>query len=836
MDRSRASVVLVNYRSPDHTLAAIEGLRALDWPNEDLEIIVVDNASGDGSAQRLRKEAGGALVIASDTNLGFAGGCNLGVERATGDLVAFLNNDARPDPNWLSAAVAAIRADASIGCVASKILDWDGVETDFVASGMSFDGQGYKFRVGLPDHPAFDEATDVLFASGAAMIMPTALFRSLGGFDDRFFMFFEDVDLGWRTWLAGYRVRYLPSSIAYHRHHATMERYGTWFERYLLDRNALFTIYKNYSDATLERALPAALLLTARRATSLGGHDRHQLDLECAPSLDDVDRIAVSKHTVAGFDAIDSFLEHLPSLTQSRREIQESRVRSDAEIEPLLVWPLHPNVPTPDYREGFDAVVEAFRLEEAFSGRRRIVIATADTLTSRMAGPAIRAWHLAKALSLEHEVILTTKSYCDISHPRFQCRGGSTADDWRELEQWCDVIIFQGFLLHDHPWLVDSNKVIVVDLYDPFHLEQLELSRHDTFEQRSLEIGQSVRVLNEQILRGDFFLCASDKQRDFWLGQLSAMQRVNPSVYDRDESLERLIAVVPFGVSDESPVRSGPGIRGVVPGIGPDDKVLIWGGGIYNWFDPLTLIRAVDALRKRVPEVRLFFLGTKHPNPDVPEMRVAWEAQQLASELGLLGSHVFFNEGWVPYEERQNYFLDADIGVSTHLDHVETQFSFRTRVLDYFWTSLPVVSTHGDTLGSLIEHRGLGLTVPAEDVAALEEALHRMLTDEELVQTCRANVDRIAEELRWTHVLEPVVEFCRRAERAPDALVHQPILDPRPGLIAAHLPDSRIVQRVAAKLQQVRAALREGGPLLVARKAIRWTRTKALTLVGERTA
>src|SRR5206468_8785633 len=101
----------------------------------------------------------------------------------------------------------------------------------------------------------------------------------------------------------------------------------------------------------------------------------------------------------------------------------------------------------------------------------------------------------------------------------------------------------------------------------------------------------------------------------------------------------------------------------------------------------------------------------------------------LATELGLTGTHVFFNEGWVPYEERQNYLLEADIGVSTHLDHVETAFSFRTRILDYLWASLPIVATEGDSFATLIEAEGLGLTVPAQDVGALETALLPLLDD-----------------------------------------------------------------------------------------------------------
>lgn len=818
------SVVLVNYRSAADVLTAIEGLRGLDWPSEKLQVIVVDNASGDGGVEVLRAGAPEVELIESPTNLGFAGGCNLGVAAAQGEYVAFLNPDARPDRLWLRAAVEVLQADTTVGCVASKVLDWDGTHIDFVAGGMSYEGQAYKLHAGQPVPEGTDDPTDVLFATGAAMVMPTHLYRHLGGFDERYFMFFEDVDLGWRTWLAGFRVRYVPRSLVFHRHHVTMKSYGSWYERYLLARNALYTIYKNYGDENLARILPAALLLSIRRATSIPELDRHQLDLARGASDDgDSDTVAVPKDTMAAVYALDTFLEELPALEAERRRIQSSRVRGDRELIHLFNQPFLPTLGVPDYVQAFNEAASVFGIDQALTRRRRVIVATSDVLTPRMAGPAIRAWQMARELSGEHDVRLVTSARCEVGHNSFECRGDVGPEDWAELEAWCDVIIFQGFLLHQVPSLITSSKVIVVDLYDPFHLEQLELSRNEPMGQRILEVGESVRVLNNQIRRGDFFLCASEKQRDFWLGQLSAMQRVNPLVYEQDESLEQLLTVVPFGVDDAPPKRTGPGIKGVVPGIGVDDKVLIWGGGIYNWFDPLTLIRAVDQLKARVPEVRLFFLGTKHPNPDVPEMRVAWHARQLAESLGLLGAHVFFNEGWVPYDERQNYFMDADVGVSTHLDHVETAFSFRTRVLDYFWTSLPVVCTGGDTLAALIEDRRLGLTVPAEDADALEEALYRVLTDDAFAEQCRKNVAEVAEEFRWSETLKPLVEFCGRAERAPDVMEAQPPLHQPPLLGVTDL----VLGSLRRKLAGLRQARREGGVKMVARRGGGWGWRKA---------
>lgn len=401
------------------------------------------------------------------------------------------------------------------------------------------------------------------------------------------------------------------------------------------------------------------------------------------------------------------------------------------------------------------------------SQTRNILIVTSDSLAVRMAGPAIRAFEMAKALSSVANVKLASTVHSSLSHPNFEVFHASLSR-LREAVDWADVIVFQGHLLAMHPWLKDSKKVIVADIYDPMHLEQLEQGKDRSWDDR-VSLGLDVvSVLNDQILRADFMVCASEKQRDFWMGQLAGMGRINPATYDQDASLRQLLDVVPFGLDATPPEQTRHAIKGTVPGIGEHDKVILWGGGIYNWFDPLTLIRAVASLVERRPNVRLFFLGVTHPNPNVPTMRMSLDAQRLARELGLLGSVVFFNEGWVPYDDRANFILDADVGVSTHLDHLETAFSFRTRILDYLWASLPVVSTAGDTFADIIQSNQLGRVVPPGDIDALDAALESVLFDDEEHALIVERVSTFAKTMTWVRVLEPLVDFCLNGERAPD--------------------------------------------------------------------
>jgi len=401
---------------------------------------------------------------------------------------------------------------------------------------------------------------------------------------------------------------------------------------------------------------------------------------------------------------------------------------------------------------------------------RRITVATADVLGPRMAGPAIRAWHIATALAEEHDVRLVTTGACTLEgQGRLQVDGVDEAG-LRIAANWCDVLVVQGWILAGRPQIITTDKIIVCDVYDPMHLEQLEQGKDEGAHNWRRAVHGSTVALNEQLHRGDYFICASEKQRDFWLGQLAALGRLNPATYAQDDTLRRLIDVVPFGTSEAPLSADRSAVRGVLPGVDDTSKVILWGGGVYNWFDPLTLIRAVHRLHQRLPEVRLVFMGLAHPNPDILQMRVAVQAQALAAELGLTGTVVHFNEGWVPFDQRQEFLRDADVGVSTHFDHLETEFAFRTRILDYLWAGLPIVSTAGDSFAVLIELHGAGIVVPPVDEEALELALERLLTDDELAASCRAASLALGTTFRWSEVLTPLLEFCRTAERSPDLL------------------------------------------------------------------
>jgi glycosyltransferase involved in cell wall biosynthesis len=321
-----------------------------------------------------------------------------------------------------------------------------------------------------------------------------------------------------------------------------------------------------------------------------------------------------------------------------------------------------------------------------------VLLVSNEPVGRTMAGPGIRYRQFALQLSDRFDVTLVIPNDPDEDLPGVRVVRASDLGHrgFGRLAQSVDAVVAQQLTIATMERLARRGARVVYDLYDPLLFEALAYHQGD--DDISDYAGSLSRAaMLKQILAlatGSAFLCASDRQRDLWLGVLSSLGRIGFGEYAEDPSLKRLVTVVPFGIEPEPPHGESPALKGVRPGIGESDRVLLWGGGVWNWLDPLTPIRAVAELAERRDDVHLVFLGIRHPSPRVPEMQMARAAVDLARNLGVLDSKVHFNFDWVPYAERARFFLDADLGISAHFDTVETRFAFRTRLLDYFWANL----------------------------------------------------------------------------------------------------------------------------------------------------
>jgi len=400
-----------------------------------------------------------------------------------------------------------------------------------------------------------------------------------------------------------------------------------------------------------------------------------------------------------------------------------------------------------------------------------------DVAGEKMAGPGIRAWELARCLAQKFKVILAVPDYSYksagpsiLKNIDFEVVEYSLSDSglMEEIGKKSCIIIIQGYILSKFPVLKTLPAHLICDLYVPFPLETLFIHQKKlpSLKDREYIHAKDLGVYNDQMTHGDHFLCANIRQRDLFAGSLLSLNRINPRYLDRSHVLDNLISVVPFGISGDDPEEMERGERDVLrekfPQIERDSVVFLWGGVISNWFDPLTLIKAVENAASKNPKIKLVFLSTQHANPLLPGLDMAKEAVSLSDSLGLTDKHVFFNYEWVDYQRRGHYFRAADIGVSIHINHFETYYSFRTRILDYLKYELPIISTQGDYFSELVEKKELGMTVGSKDLDELSRAVLKMSRDSEQRQKMKQRIKKMKKEFYWEKASEPLVRYCEQ--------------------------------------------------------------------------
>jgi GT2 family glycosyltransferase len=241
----RFSVVIPNWNGKHFLQTCLDALRAQTYP--DLEVIIVDNASQDGSQDFIRTYYPEVRLIELPENRGFTGACNAGMEVADGEFVALLNNDTEADPHWAQAVVDGFSRYPDAGMIASRMMLFD--------ERQKFHAAGDFYRVdGLPgnrgvwqvDEGQFNREEYVFSACGGASIYRRRLLDEVGFLDDDFYFSVEDIDLGWRAQIAGYRCVYIPDALVYHKLSATG---GGTTASYYVGRNTLFVLIKDYPGA-----------------------------------------------------------------------------------------------------------------------------------------------------------------------------------------------------------------------------------------------------------------------------------------------------------------------------------------------------------------------------------------------------------------------------------------------------------------------------------------------------------------------------------------------------------------------------------------------------------
>ncbi len=310
------SVVIPNWNGLRFLPVCMDALAKQTYPH--IEIIVVDNASSDGSQAYLRENHPNVKLIELPTNRGFTGACNAGIAAAQGEYISLLNNDTEVDPNWAAAVVDAFKRHPEAGSVASKMLLFD--KRDHIHTVGDFfttDGRAGNRGVWQKDEGQFDREEYVFSACGGSSAYRRVMLDQIGALDDDFFFSGEDVDLGWRAQLAGWRCLYTPHGIVYHHLSATG---GGVTASYYDGRNLIAILVKNF-PAELWRKYRADIL----RA-------QWKLAAEAVRAWRGKAARARLRGMLAG-------LLLIPRMLKKRRAIQANRRATAAEIEAALTVP-----------------------------------------------------------------------------------------------------------------------------------------------------------------------------------------------------------------------------------------------------------------------------------------------------------------------------------------------------------------------------------------------------------------------------------------------------------------------------------------------------------------
>jgi GT2 family glycosyltransferase len=387
----KASVMLVSWNGREHLETCLDALADQHAPDLPYDIWVLDNGSTDGTVDWLRTRHPSVRVVSSPVNLGFCAGYNRLAAATDADVMVFLNNDTRPERNWLGELIASIaEGPADVAGAAGVMVDWSGERLDYGRGVMTFDGHAFQLDSGRPLQDVIlpGPGEEQLFACAGNMIVRRQSFLGAGGFDEQFFAYYDDVDLGWRLWSGGERIISAPRAVARHRAAASSDRLGMHNRGFLFERNAFLTAYKNYDAALWEKMMPALMLTLISRTTAFltgnnpqgaalavdpfaataasangrgthaGGVPGNGAPIDTANRLDLLHRLQrfagfsrarqspASVHpilsdglTVAQVRALTWLTRNMDGAAERRRHVQSRRRRSDSDI--FTRFPLH---------------------------------------------------------------------------------------------------------------------------------------------------------------------------------------------------------------------------------------------------------------------------------------------------------------------------------------------------------------------------------------------------------------------------------------------------------------------------------------------------------------
>ncbi len=431
----------------------------------------------------------------------------------------------------------------------------------------------------------------------------------------------------------------------------------------------------------------------------------------------------------------------------------------------------------------------------------KLLVITPDVIGKKMAGPGMRYVAVAKAMAAHMPVTFAvgvegSQEY-DFGDHNVTTRTYTHVDELNKIIDDCEVIFCQFVDTNAARYALEHGKRIIYDLYNALPVETIgaeKISGYTTIPDKDREYGELLNYFKFCVQTGSYFVTSNTYQRDWWLGFMMANRALMPSNL-HGRTLEDIIGLMSFGMEEQEPRQTSHGLRGKF-GITDEDFILVWNGGIWDWYDAETPIRAVAELSKKDPRIKLSFYGTTHPNSAVGRPKNTDRAIALAKKLNVYNTNVLFNDDWVPIDERVNYLGDSDVALSSHRKTIETHFAFRTRILDHFWVSLPSIVTDGEWFSDYIDTNDLGIVTPCGDVDAMKKAITD-LQNQNTYSRIKQNVNSIRDEWRWSKTTDSLRDFIiNDLHTTPLILLPVESYEAAPQTLAGFLKQTKTIKRL----------------------------------------
>ncbi len=390
---------------------------------------------------------------------------------------------------------------------------------------------------------------------------------------------------------------------------------------------------------------------------------------------------------------------------------------------------------------------------------------------SKVEGGGLRCWGLAKGLKANDPDLDITVAYSDeYKKDKFTDNfEGINIATWHltEIEALVrefDTIIISycmGGLSVKVAESVKPNQQLILDCYVPIYVE-VSARNSDDIDREYHAFTDDVYRWGEVLKRGDLFLCASEAQKRYYMGVLSGLGRINPVTYGQE-----LIKIVPYGIYKDEPKVSEKPITKLMGKDGGKYKKILWFGGIYPWFNLSNLIDAIEAANEEIP-TKLVIVGAKNPFNTHPDFVKAYEELVDYIEADASRKNHVVMQDWIKYNDRADWYLDSDLVVVINKIGDENELAWRTRVVDYVWADLPIITNGGDPLGETLLAKKAAIKLDGLSSEAISKNLVDALKDENTLQDVKSNLKGLRKSLYWDEVTKDLAKDINSHAQAPD--------------------------------------------------------------------